>query len=65
VEDAGPLLTASLRIFSTHDRTGGTPTPSDWQVAWEDTGGGWVATEVVLIRFGQLKGEDARGQLPR
>ena len=65
VEDAGPLLTASLRIFSTHDRAGGTPTPSDWQITWEDTGQRWQATEVVLIQFGQLRGEDARGQLPR
>ena len=65
VQDAGPLLTASLRIFSTHERAGGTPTPSDWQITWEDPGGGWVATEVVLIQFGQLKGEDAKGQLPR
>ena len=65
VQDAGPLLTASFRCFSTHERTGGTPTPSDWQIGWEDTGAGWVATEVTLIRFGQLSGDDAKGQLPQ
>ena len=46
VQDSGPQLTASLRIFSTHQRLDGRPTPSDWQMVWEDPGRGWVVTEV-------------------
>ena len=65
VQDSGPQLTASMRIFSSHQGLDGRPTPSDWQIVWEDPGRGWVVTEVTLIQFGQLRGDDAKGQLPR
>jgi hypothetical protein len=65
VQDSGPQLTASMRIFSTHPGLDGRPTPSDWQIVWEDPARGWVVTEVTLIQFGQLRGDEAKGQLPR
>jgi hypothetical protein len=65
VQDNGPQLTAGLRVFSTQQRLDGRPTPSDWQIVWEDPGRGWVVTEVTLIQFGQLRGDEAKGQLPR
>jgi hypothetical protein len=51
VQDNGPLLTASLTVFSTQERAGGL-NRTDWQLAWEKTGDDWVVTDITFIRAG-------------
>jgi hypothetical protein len=47
------LITVSMEVYSTQDRTQGQPVTSSWQLDYEQSGDNWILDKITLIRVGE------------
>jgi|SRR5579884_4262840 len=61
----GPLVTVSMRVFTTQDLSMGRPLDSDWELDWQQSNGQWLVRRIREVQVQGVSSQQLQRELPR
>lgn len=61
----GPVVTVSMRVFTTQDLSMGRPLDSDWELDWQEANGHWLVRRIRNVQVQGISAQQLQRELPK